>query len=161
MFSSQLDRVKVTEEIFVKLRNCIASNPSIKDWQHVHQFERDAIKVLLQQNPSESLQSQACALVDKMQDLSGVKLTSEFESLQSQACALVDKMQDLSGVKLTSEFDSYRLQSADAPSSSSTGKTPGDGMVTLSCNERVFYFSNHSTKNIGTFIFYSWCLRKL
>ena len=135
MFSSQLDRVKVTEEIFVKLRNCIASNPSIKDWQHVHQFERDAIKVLLQQNPS--------------------------ESLQSQACALVDKMQDLSGVKLTSEFDSYRLQSADAPSSSSTGKTPGDGMVTLSCNERVFYFSNHSTKNIGTFIFYSWCLRKL
>ena len=97
----------------MKLRNCIASNPSIKDWQHVHQLERDAIKVLLQQNPS--------------------------ESVQSQACALVDKMQDLSGVKLTSEFDSYRLQSADAaPSSSSTGKTPGDGMVTLSCNERVF-----------------------
>ena len=118
MFSSQLDRVKVTEEIFVKLRNCIASNHSIKDWQHVHQFERDAIKVLLQQNPS--------------------------ESVESRACMLVDQIHERSGVKLTDEFDSYRLQSADtAPSSSSKGSSSqGDGMVTLSCNKTII-FPNH------------------
>eukprot|EP00435_Cladocopium_sp_Y103_P020980 s719_g5.t1 len=107
MFNSQQDRIKVTEEIFVFLRNCITEIP-IEDWKHVHQFERDAIKILLQQNPN--------------------------ESVHSLACACVDKIHDSAGVKLTSEFDSYRLQSADVASSSSTGKpSAGDGMVTLSC----------------------------
>ena len=136
MFSSHLVRVKVTEEIFVKLRSCIASNPSIKNLQHVHQFERDAIKVLFQQNPS--------------------------ESVQSQACALVEKMQDLFGVKLTSEFDSDPLQSADAaPSSSSTGKHQGMVWRPSVAMSVYFIFSNHSTKNNGTFLFYTWRLRKL
>ena len=109
----------MTETIMNKLRDYTNANPiGSENWEHVHQFDRDAIKLLLQQNPS--------------------------ESVESRACMLVDQIHERSGVKLTDEFDSYRLQSADtAPSSSSKGSSSqGDGMVTLSCNKTII-FQNH------------------
>ena len=120
----------MTDAIMNKLRDCTNANPiGIENWEYVHQFDRDAIRLLLQQNPS--------------------------ESVESRACMLVDQIHERLGVKLTDEFDSYRLQSADTgPSSSSKGSSlQGDGMVTLSCN-KTSLFSKPYTIQVHFVYFY-------
>ena len=108
LFNSQQDRIKVTEYIMNRLRECIIAKPiGTESWALVHEFDRDAIKILQQSGESETIYSRACTLVDQIED---------------------------QGVKLTDEFDSYRLQPADtAPSSSKGSSSQGDGMVTLRC----------------------------
>ena len=141
MFNSHGDRIKETEAIMNKLRECITANPiGTEGWALVHEFDRDAaIRILLQ--------------------------ASESETIHSRACMLGDQIHEGQGVKLTDEFDSYRLQSADAaPSSSSKGSSlQGDGMVTLSCNKTsVFPKPNVQLSLFGLFCFFVvWCLRKL
>ena len=102
-----------------RLRECIIAKPiGTESWALIHEFDRDAIRIL-----------QQC---------------SESETIYSRACMLVDRVQEDQGVKLTDEFDSYRLQSADtAPSSSKGSSSQGDGMVTLSCNKTNIILPTH------------------